>query len=452
MQKQNKINKKLILITLTAIALLPVQLSMAGNQQRPSCSVCGMYIDAHQKTAATLTYKNGSQSQSCGVTDMIRLINDAGGPEAFSNIKVRGWQSGTILPAQDAIYIIGSKIIPDMLPTIIAFSSQTAANDFQKINGGAQLSFTQALLSISPTGMTMPVKIKSAVLPSQGATGMSAGYMYMKMDDILVGSDSVDPADFITRPGQTMAGKEMESSAEMYMLSYGINNDLALGISIKDLHKKMQMYKMSGNQVDTFRNNGIGDLDVNLRYNLWKDVYYSKFLSLFLDTTLPTGNFEIEYKDQPGLQTGQGSFSGTTGLLYSQRISDFWIHTMLTYTHHLENNDNYKFGDETNFGAAIHYTPNYNLMIGMELNGTDYAKSEYNDVKLDNTGGFRSYATGVGNWRFLTALGGNFNLRLSMSLPIYEDMNHYTSMGLEKTQLGGGYAGSAVLSFKRRFH
>ncbi len=434
---------------MAAVFLAP-QLTMANNSQRPGCSVCGMYIDSHQKTATTLTYKDGVKERSCGITDMIRLVNDAGGPEAFSSLKVRGWTSGQEISAQDAVYIIGSQIIPDMLPTIISFSSEKEALKFKKINGGVQLSFTQALLSISPTGMTMPVKIKSAVVPARGATSVGAGYMYMKMDDIMLGSNNVNPADFIKQPGQSKGAKEMETNAEMYMLSYGISDDLALGLSIKDMHKKMEMYMMSGNQVSTSRNNGLGDLGVNLRYNLWKDVYYSKFFSILLGTTMPTGNFEIEYKDSPGLQIGTGSFTGTAGLLYSQRLNNFWFHTMLTYTHKLENGDNYKFGDETNFGAALHYTPNYNLMFGLEVNGTDYAKNEYDNVKIDNTGGFRSYATGVSNWLFLTALGGNFNLRLSASVPLYEDMNHYTSMGMEKAQLGGGYAGSALLSFKRR--
>jgi len=444
--------QKVIVLILAAIILAP-QFSTASSGQRASCSVCGMYINSHQKTAATLIDKQGQQVQTCGVTDMIRLINDTGGPEAFSSLKVRGWNSDQEIAAQEAIYVIGSKIIPDMLPTIIAFSSEAEAEAFQKNNGGALLSFTQALLSISPTGMTMPVKIKSAVVPAKGATSSAAGYMYMKMDDIQLGSDSISPSEFIQRPGQTMGGKEMVTSGEMYMFSYGIRDNLAMGVSIKDLHKKMEMYTMSGSNVTTTRNNGFGDLDINLRYNLWKDVYYSKFFSIALSTTLPTGNFEIEYKDQPGLQIGNGSFTGTAGLLYSQRLNDFWFHTMLTYTHKLENDDNYRFGDETNFGAALHYTPDYNLMFGLEINGTDYAKNEYNDVKIDNTGGFRSFATGVGNWRFLTALGGNFNLRLAVSVPIYEDMNHYTTTGMmamEKTQMGGSYGGSALLSFKRR--
>jgi hypothetical protein len=55
------------------------------------------------------------------------------------------------------------------------------------------------------------------------------------------------------------------------------------------------------------------------------------------------------------------------------------------------------------------------------------------------------------SWRFLTALGGNFNLRFAGGVPIYEDMDHFTTMGMEKVQLGGGYFVNATISFKRRF-
>lgn len=150
--------RKLTLLALTAFTLAP-QVLLASGAERPSCKVCGMYIDSHQKTAATLVSNKDGQQQSCGVTDMIRLVNDAGGPSAFSALTVHDWQSGREVAAQDATYVIGSALIPDMMPNLIAFASKSDADEFQKINGGAQLSFSQALLSISPAGMTMPATI-----------------------------------------------------------------------------------------------------------------------------------------------------------------------------------------------------------------------------------------------------------------------------------------------------
>jgi hypothetical protein len=238
----------------------------------------------------------------------------------------------------------------------------------------------------------------------------------------------------------------MTTRAEMTMLSYGITDDLAMSLNISELHKRMEMYsKPMMGPVSTIvtKNNGVSDLDLTLRYNLWRNNYYSKFFSLLGGATLPTADFDTEYINSSGLQLGTGDFTGTAGIMYTQRLADIWFHSMLSYTHMLENSDEYKFGDETRYGVALHYTPNFDLMLGLELNGVDYKKNELNGVDVANSGGFRSYGTGVLNWRFLAVWGGNFNLRLASGLPIYEDM--------DGVQMGGGYFVNGTLNFQRRF-
>jgi hypothetical protein len=275
--------------------------------------------------------------------------------------------------------------------------------------------------------------------------------MMMVMDEVMRGSDDVDPKDFVRRPGQMMGPKEMETRGAMLMAQYGLVDDLTLNLKVPYLEKEMKMYTMSGNAVTKKKNSGVGDIDLSLRYGLWKNTFYSKFFSLLIGTTLPTGDFETEDINSPGLQLGTGNFTGTAGLVFSNRISNFWFHYLLSHTFKFENSDDYKFGDVTRLGAAIHYTPNYNLLFGLEADAADFASNELNGDTIRNTGGFRSYLTGVISWRFLTALGGNFNLRFAGGVPIYEDMDHFTTMGMEKVQLGGGYFVNATISFKRRF-
>lgn len=437
--------RKYILLFATIFMLVP-QASLAESSHI-GCTVCGMYTDVYQHTATHLKYKDGNTAATCGVACLMRLINDQGGPDAFTELSVRGWTTKKMLQASEATYVIGSKIVPDMLPNLIAFSSREAAENFQKENGGDVLSFTQALLSISPMGMTMPVKLQSAVVPAKGATGFGVGYMYMKMDERQQGSDGSDPLDYIKQASgmMPMAAKEMTTQGEMAMLTYGVTDDLAMALKLSTLQKRMEMYKKKGTVISTTveKNSGISDLDLTLRYNLWRNNYYSKFFSLLGGVTLPTGDFDTTYLTKSGLQLGTGDFTGTAGIMYSQRFADFWFHSMLSYTHKLENSDNYKFGDETRFGAALHYTPNFDLMFGLEINGTEYEENEFNGLYEPDSGGFRSYGTGVINWRFLTVWGGNLNLRLAAGLPIYEDM--------DGIQLGGGYFTNATLSFKRRF-
>ena len=300
-------------------------------------------------------------------------------------------------------------------------------------------------------GMTMPARIKTAVLSPKGALGLGIGYMHMTMDKVQLGSESIDPFDFVKRPGQLSAPKQMISDAAMLMANYGITNDLSLGINAAYLDKKMESYAQGGRLVTTNTNSGFGDLDATLRYNLWNDAYFSKFISALAGMTIPTGRFKSEYITMPGLQTGAGAFSFTGGLLFSHRFKDLWFHYQGSYSAMLENPDFYKFGDIPRLGAAVHYTPTYDFMVGVEVDGAWYGKDRYQSADLHNTGGFRSNVAGVIDWKFITALGGNFSIRASGGIPIYEDINHERVGLMEKTKMGGGYFVSLMLNFSRRF-
>ncbi|MHB8882164.1 MAG: nitrous oxide reductase accessory protein NosL [Thermodesulfovibrionales bacterium] len=441
------------LIAALAILILsaPAITSAEIKGGRLSCIVCGMYIDQYQHTSAELTLKNGEKVETCGVSDMLRIINDKGGPDAFPSIMVHDWNKTVRIPAAEATYVIGSRIIPDMTPNIIAFENKGDAESFKTKEGGEILNFTQALLSISPMMMTMPTRIKTAVLSPKGASGVGIGYMHMTMDKVKLGSDSVDPLDFVKRPGQMMGPRKMTSNAEMLMINYGITDDLSVGISESYFEKKMETYKMGGKVTETSKNSGFGDIDVTFRYNLWKNAYYSKFFTLLAGTTLPTGDFKREFVSMSGLQTGNGAFTFTGGLLFSHRYKNLWFHYMASYTAMPENGDDYKFGDTTRFGAAVHYTPNYSLMAGLEIDGAYATRDKYLGVNIDNTGGFRSNLSGVAEWKFLTAFGGTFSIRASGGIPIYEDLNHFIMGASEKAKLGGGYFVTGTINFSKRF-
>ena len=441
--------KTSILMLVSLYCLILAHPSRAGA--RESCRVCGMYLDVYHKTAAYLVDSNGTKIGTCGVTDMIREINDAGGPGAFTSIKVRGFSSGTEIDAEKASYVIGSDVIPDMLPNIIAFVDQPSAEKFISEHGGKSISFSQAILSIAPMGMTIPTRLKTAVLPGRGASMAGIGRMRMVMDEVALGSDHVDPADLVQRPMQMMGPKKMTTDAWMFMAAHSFTDRDNLSVKIIDYHKEMDMYTNGGAKTSTTENNGLGDVEVDLRHGLWHDDYYSSFLTALGTVTLPTGDFDTDLISSSGLQLGKGAFGFGAGLLYSKRVDDFWFHSSLSYKHFLENSDDYQYGDTTSLACALHYTPNYDLMLGLEVDGSEYGKNEYQGIKQGNTGGFRSYATAVATWKFLTALGGNFKIKATYGVPIYEDMNHYRVGAMEKAQMGGGYMSSVSLSFSRRF-
>jgi hypothetical protein len=213
----------------------------------------------------------------------------------------------------------------------------------------------------------------------------------------------------------------------------------------------MESYRNGGAATQTTYNDGFGDVEVNLRYALWKNAYYSKFFSLLAGTTLPTGEFETGFISMPGLQTGTGDFTFTGGLLFSHRFRNFWFHYMASYTYVLENDDDYKFGDTTRFGAAAHYTPTYDILLGLEAYGDFAEKDEFLGSRVGSTGGLRTNLAGVAEWKFLTALGGNFSVRGAAGIPIYEDLNHFAVGQSEKVKLGEGYFFSGTINFSRRF-
>ena len=198
-----------VVVVMVAVLMLA---STSQAAERESCKLCGMYIDLYQKTSAVITNKDGSVEKTCGGADMLRLVTDAGGPDAFTSVIVHDWTSGKEIAAADATYVIGSNLIPDMIPNIIAFADEGEAKAFITEHGGAVLTFNQALQAISPMGMTMPNRVLSAVPQPKGSSNFGVGYMTMEMDTLKMGTDDVSVAQFNAATGRMVAPKEMESS------------------------------------------------------------------------------------------------------------------------------------------------------------------------------------------------------------------------------------------------
>jgi len=291
--------------------------------------------------------------------------------------------------------------------------------------------------------------VNSAVPPPKGSLSVGVGYMSMVKDDLMMGSSDVEIPTFLAgtagiKPIPPMIPKKMEAAGPMLMANYGITDRLAVTAKIADLDKTMtSQMRMGGVERET-EHDGITDLELKLGYNLWRDDYYSKFITLMGNLNLPTGDFDTTLIKMPGLQLGTGSINAGAGVLGSLRFGDFWVHGELSHLVMPENGDDYDFGDTSKIGAAVHYTPNYDLMLGLELDATDTDQNEYLGVEVPNSGGRAVNLTAVASWRFLSALGGNFSLNGSYGLPLYEDVNLYG--------LGADYAATVMLNFKQRFN
>jgi len=396
---------------------------------------------------------------------MLREVTDAGGISAFKSVKVHDWVSGKLVDAETATYVLGSNVIPDMVPNYIAFANREEAEAFVAKQGGEVIDFNIAYDDISPVGTTAPFRVRTAVTP--GAGNFSAGmvYGYSEKNQIMSGSNSIDPTHFIqSNPAQPRAPKEMQLQQQSLTFNYSPTDRLALFMNIPWFEKRLTQLTQTqpttrpiragtfGQTVDN--ENGLGDISIEGRYNLWRSTRWDKFATILLGTALPTGHFDGTVSagtigQAAGLQLGKGTATFTGGMLYSQRWKDFWFHTQALYTVNPENDDDFAYGDIVNGAIALHYTPTYNLMVGIEMDASYAAENQYRGFDIGNSGGTTTNLAFVSDYRFLNAFGGNFKLRGSIGMPIYEDLNSkksFNSRGTqEQVQLGNGFFANASI-------
>ncbi len=449
--------------------LLSVSVSAEEAHKRESCRVCGMYIDQYQKSAAELVLKDGTMEHTCGVACMLREVEDAGGISAFKSVHVHDWVTGKLVDAETATYVIGSKVIPDMVPNYIAFAKREDAEVFVAKEGGEVIDFNIAYDDVSPVGTTAPFRIRTAVTPGKGNFSAGMVYGYTQKDNLKIGSNGADPNSFIrSNVAQPRAPKEIQVQQQALTLNYSPTDKLALFMNVPWFEKRISTLTQTqppgvlpgrfGQNVDN--TNGLGDISLEGRYNLWRSTRWDKFATVLLGTSLPSGHFNGNRDasgallQAGGLQLGKGTATFTGGMLYSQRWKDFWLHTSALYNVNPENNDNFAFGDVASAGLALHYTPNYNWMVGIEMDASYTEKNTDRGIKAGNSGGTVTNLAFVSDYRFLNALGGNFKLRGSIGLPVYEDLNSQKARNLrgpfQQVQLGDGFFGnlSVIWTFR----
>lgn len=448
----------------------PVVVTPHEHQKRETCKVCGMYIDEYIKSAAELTYKDGSKEYTCGVACMLREVEDAGGISEFKSVKVHDWVSGNLVDAETATYVIGSKVIPDMVPNYIAFANRNEAEAFAAKEGGDVIGFNIAYEDISPVGTTAPFRLRTAVTPGAGNFSVGMVYGYTQKDRVKNGSNSSDPSEFIrANRAQKQAPNESQMHQQALTLNYSPTDDLALFMNIPWFEKRTRTLTQAsaGRYGETIADeNGIGDIAIEGRYNLWRSTRWDKFASILIGTTLPTGEFNGDRATNAalkralvsrgaGLQLGKDTATFTGGLLYSQRWKDFWLHVSALHNVNPENGYQFKYGDVTTGGLALHYTPNYDLMLGMEIDSSYTQKNEDLGYQVGNSGGVVTNLAFVGDYRFLNAFGGNFKLRGSVGLPIYEDLNSQKvalpkNQSLTQVQPGDGFFANLAIQWTFR--
>lgn len=150
--------------------------------------------------------------------------------------------------------------------------------------------------------------------------------------------------------------------------------------------------KFSGNQ----SLNGLGDLTVMAFYNLYQtandSVSFQHKLLLGGGVKAPTGKFDNKNNGSvnPSFQLGTGSWDYNLATEYIVRKNKFGLNTTVGYLFKTENQKNYKFGNQLNYGTTLFYNAiinNLTLVPQIGVAGETYQANKDFKEDIPNTKG-----------------------------------------------------------------
>ena len=180
--------------------------------------------------------------------------------------------------------------------------------------------------------------------------------------------------------------------------------------------------------------NGLGDISVLAFYELVKTNKDSLLLNPDkLAHTLragggikaPTGNYEKDNNAgsvNPSFQVGTGSWDYTLGLDYSLGYRTYGANVLLNYTFKSENNLNYHFGNQTNYGLSFFgsfntlYAVSFSPSIGIA--GEIFEQNKQYNQPVSNTEGDVLF-TQIG----LHTTYNKWSFGANLMLPVQQNLN-----------------------------
>jgi nitrous oxide reductase accessory protein NosL len=135
--------KTLLLLISLSLAIFAFDKSVSNGEimGTSTCPVCNMKIKKYYKTSHAVKHKNGKKEHFCSMTCLKK------GKKSGDTIYVANGATGKMIKASSAIYVIGSDVPGTMgaKKSKVAFSSKSAAKEFQKKHGGVIGNYTKAL-------------------------------------------------------------------------------------------------------------------------------------------------------------------------------------------------------------------------------------------------------------------------------------------------------------------
>ena len=227
----------------------------------------------------------------------------------------------------------------------------------------------------------------------------------------------------------TPAGRDMEVTALVSMLGYGVSRDFALFGMLPYVDKQLDM--KTGGQDITRSRGGFGDLTVLGRYTAYEHNAPGRTLRIapFLGVKAPTG--EDDARDRmgrlpPPVQPGSGSWDWLGGVVGTYQTLGFEIDAQLSYRSNREANG-FRAGDVVALDASLQYRL-WPRRLGAGLPAFLYGVLEANLVHAarDRVGGERDPDSG-GTSVFLSPglqyVTKKWIAEAGLQIPVVQDLN-----------------------------
>ncbi|MDD1010294.1 transporter [Pseudomonas shahriarae] len=190
------------------------------------------------------------------------------------------------------------------------------------------------------TAWSAPITFNTALPVREGGYVLREQFVFMKSAD--------DP---------TPAGRDMEASALVSVLGYGVTRDFALFGMLPWFDKRLDMSK--GGQDLTRQKSGVGDLTVFGRYTAYEFNAQGKTFRIapFLGVKAPTG--EDNARDgvgrlPPPVQLGSGSWDVLGGAVLTYQTLDFEIDSQVSYKANTDANG-FQAGNVASLDTSFQY-------------------------------------------------------------------------------------------------
>jgi hypothetical protein len=178
--------------------------------------------------------------------------------------------------------------------------------------------------------------------------------------------------------------------------SYTPIANLNLVVTLPWVWKVMQMEMADGTRMPSSNLNGLGDMNVGLRWFLWEhlDLLHGtrQTLSVSASTFIPTGNNSAVDADGVRVdehgQVGTGGWGPNAGLFYRLQ-GDVWsAYAGAWGLYRTTNTYGYRFGAAALWNAVGQYQPLDWLAVALGIDGRYAGYDQQDGVDVDSTGGF----------------------------------------------------------------